>query len=34
MDLFYGGEPLAPGTVDSQPYSLGIGDSAIATTPG
>jgi hypothetical protein len=34
MDLFYGGEPLAPGTVDSQPYNLGVGDSAIATTPG
>jgi hypothetical protein len=34
MDLYYGGERLAPGTVDSQPYSLGIGDSAIATTPG
>jgi hypothetical protein len=34
MDLYYGGERLAPGTVDSEPYNLGIGDSAIATTPG
>ena len=35
MELYWGGERLPlRSSVDSQPYNLGIGDSAIVTTPG